>query len=564
MIEVIPMSDSHGSIGSVKENVCGGKSFPETPPLTAEQQAASLLSSVADTELVVRLHDVLTAEGKPPTLREICAMMLKTMLAVGVTLLVEYLCMRDRAVTKACVGKLCPKCKQAPLRRKKTVTIQRKSLLGVLCHRRSLVECGSCDYVVIPLDLELEVGGGKKSAARHEHAFISLLVYMCTLLPFDRGCELFVRATNQQVSSQLAQGLCEGIGGWLVEEQMAKAEMVGALFLSNPDLFVPGGEKSEGRTAPGRVYVMQDNSKMGINDGKRGRGAPRRKKPSYIERARRQARRKKAQKAKRGIGDWEHEENDGDDEQAGFRDARAVLIFRDEDLVRYEGGRTYLTRRRIVAHIGTLEEWTNLLRMAFFEEGVFWASEVIFIADGGNGIWQQFEELVPPTPGRKVYNILDWYHAASYLYKVALAVKGSRTKDERFAAVEWVAALIDELKLGHPSVILQRLRKLRLDSHTSQETLRKCIEYFEAHQSRMLYGKFRRQGLLIGSGAVESLHAWMIQNRMRLPGMRWSVAGANRMLRLRCSWASGTFDEDIAAFLTTRRTQGLPMEQQVP
>ena len=486
-------------------------------------------------------------------------MMLKVMMAIGVKLLVEYLRLRDKVVTDACVKKLCPRCRQARLRRRKTVTIQRKSLLGVLCHRRSLVECGRCDYVVAPLDLELEVGGGNKSGARHEHAFISLLVYMCTLLPFDRGCELFQRATAQQVSPQLAQGLCEHVGDWLVKEQLEKARTVAALFSSSPDLFVPGGEKLEGRAAPGRIYVMQDNSKLGINDGKRGRGAPKRKKTSYIERTRQQARRKKSQEAKRGIGDHEVEDAEYDDE-GGFRDARAVLIFREEDLVRYEGGRTYLKRRRVVAHIGTLEEWTDLLRMAFLEEGVFWAHEVVFLADGGNGIWQQFEELVPATPGRRVYKILDWYHAASYLYKVALAVKGSRTKDERLAAAEWVAALVDELNSGHPSVILQRLRKLRLASHASQETVRKCIEYFEAHQSRMQYGRFRRKGLMVGSGAIESVHAWVIQSRMRLPGMRWSVAGANRMLRLRCSWASGTFDEDIAAFLETQRAQNPSMD----
>jgi len=48
-----------------------------------------------------------------------------------------------------------------------------------------------------------------------------------------------------------------------------------------------------------------------------------------------------------------------------------------------------------------------------------------------------------------------------------------------------------------------------------------------------------------GSGAVESLHAWVIQARCRLPGMRWSAAGVNAMLRLRCSWASRRFDEDF-------------------
>lgn len=553
------MEDSHALAGVVKQKVTENMPSVGSAELASEQGAADLLLSVVTSDLAERLHYTLTAEGKPPTLKEVCAVMLKVMMAIGVTLLVEYLRLRDKVVTDGWVKKLCPSCRQGRLRKRKTVTIQRKSLLGVVCHRRSLVECGRCKYVVAPLDVELKVGGGKKNAARHEHAFISLLVYMCTLLPFDRGCELFGRATGQQVSPQLAEGLCEYVGDWLVKEQLEKARTVAALFLSNPDLFVPGGEKSEGQTAPTRVYVMQDNSKVGINDGKRGRGAPKRKKTSYIDRARQQARRKKSQEAKRGIGDCETEDAQHDDE-GGFRDARAVLIFREEDLVRYEGGRTYLKRRRVVAHIGTLEEWTDLLRMAFLEEGVFWAHEVVFLADGGNGIWQQFEELVPATPGRRVYKILDWYHAASYLYKVALAVKGSRTKDERLAATEWVAALVDELNSGHPSVILQRLRKLRLASHASQETVRKCIEYFEAHQSRMQYGRFRRKGLMVGSGAIESVHAWVIQSRMRLPGMRWSVTGANRMLRLRCSWASGTFDEDIAAFLDTQCAQNMSID----
>jgi hypothetical protein len=51
--------------------------------------------------------------------------------------------------------------------------------------------------------------------------------------------------------------------------------------------------------------------------------------------------------------------------------------------------------------------------------------------------------------------------------------------------------------------------------------------------------------MLIGSGAIESVHAWVFQPRCRLPGMRWSVAGANAMIRLRCSWASDRWDDDF-------------------
>jgi hypothetical protein len=53
--------------------------------------------------------------------------------------------------------------------------------------------------------------------------------------------------------------------------------------------------------------------------------------------------------------------------------------------------------------------------------------------------------------------------------------------------------------------------------------------------------------MLIGSGAIESVHAWVIQARCRLPGMRWSVEGANAILRLRGAWASGRFDDEFAS-----------------
>jgi len=38
---------------------------------------------------------------------------------------------------------------------------------------------------------------------------------------------------------------------------------------------------------------------------------------------------------------------------------------------------------------------------------------------------------------------------------------------------------------------------------------------------------------IIGSGAIESAHRTVIQKRMKLSGQRWSITGAENMLRLR-------------------------------
>ena len=55
----------------------------------------------------------------------------------------------------------------------------------------------------------------------------------------------------------------------------------------------------------------------------------------------------------------------------------------------------------------------------------------------------------------------------------------------------------------------------------------------ETLQTRMRYDEYMRLGYGIGSGAVESAHKQVVHARMRQAGMRWSEAGARRLLALR-------------------------------
>ena len=49
----------------------------------------------------------------------------------------------------------------------------------------------------------------------------------------------------------------------------------------------------------------------------------------------------------------------------------------------------------------------------------------------------------------------------------------------------------------------------------------------------MHYDEYLRLGYGIGSGCVESAHKQVIHARFRQAGMRWSEAGARRLLALR-------------------------------
>ena len=59
------------------------------------------------------------------------------------------------------------------------------------------------------------------------------------------------------------------------------------------------------------------------------------------------------------------------------------------------------------------------------------------------------------------------------------------------------------------------------------------IRYYTNNAARMRYDEYLRRGYGIGSGAIESAHKQVVHARLRQAGMRWSEAGARRLLALR-------------------------------
>jgi hypothetical protein len=367
-----------------------------------------------------------------------------------------------------------------------------------------------------------------------------------TVMPFGKGCELFTRCYGVVVSTHLARALTLAIGTWLFKAELARALELWELRYQHPELFEPLPADLRRMKRHQRVYVMMDNSKLGFQEGQRGRGAPQLK---TLRKLAQQARGKAVRAAKRHKpGPVPVPTMPAEAEFAGtegWKDVRALLVFREEDLAQTSKGRREILHRRVIGHVGTQAEWLQLVHMAFHEEGVYTAHEVVVVADGGSGIWEMVTELLPRTTFRKVIQVLDWCHAASHLWAVGRALKGCKTEAQRKACIAWVQPLLDDIFDGKVANVLQRLRKLKSPTESAADEVRKCSDYFDTHQERMRYSWFRKHGYLIGSGAVESVHNWVIQARCRLPGMRWSEAGANAMLRLRCAWASGRFDEEF-------------------
>ena len=179
-----------------------------------------------------------------------------------------------------------------------------------------------------------------------------------------------------------------------------------------------------------------------------------------------------------------------------------------------------------VGAIETAEEFGPRLHAEAVRRGLTSATTVITLGDGAPWIWHRADEHFPSA-----VQIVDLYHAREHLTAVGRLAFGSGSA----TGEAWVAARRDELDDGDVDGIIAAINKLSSSNPKVQDALRKEAEYFETNKLRMCYKYFRGRGFFVGSGVVEAGCKTVIGHRLKQSGMRWTVAGANAIIALRCS-----------------------------
>ena len=77
---------------------------------------------------------------------------------------------------------------------------------------------------------------------------------------------------------------------------------------------------------------------------------------------------------------------------------------------------------------------------------------------------------------------------------------------------------------------------------TARDTLTAVYAYLARHREHIDYARDKALGLPRGSGMVESACTWLIQQRCKGVGMRWSEDGFNHLVHLRLAWVNGRFE----------------------
>ena len=112
-------------------------------------------------------------------------------------------------------------------------------------------------------------------------------------------------------------------------------------------------------------------------------------------------------------------------------------------------------------------------------------------------------------------------------------------------AEEWVTERLAAVLHGKSSDVAAGMRRsatLRNLSAKDRIGVDDCADYLLKYADFLHYNSSLALGLPIATGVIEGACRHLIQDRMDITGARWSLVGAEAVLRLRSLRSSGDFD----------------------
>lgn len=360
-----------------------------------------------------------------------------------------------------------------------------QTILGDVQVRRAYYHCAECLEAggrgVIPKDQELDVVGTSFSPGLRR-----LMARVGAQEPFDAARQDLAELAGVVVQTKAVERISEAVGA--AAEAANQVERAGILA----GQVLPGTEAA-------RLYVAMD-----------GTGVP------AVPR------------------DTEGRAGKAADGRAKTREAKLGCVFTQTSFdaegwpLRDPASTSY------VGAIETAEEFGARIATEAVRRGLHRARTVIVLGDGAPWIWNLAAAHFPGA-----VHIVDLYHAREHLAAVGRLAFGSSSEPGK----PWGAARRDELDDGDVEAVIAAIRTLPASDLKVQDELRKEAEYFETNQLRMCYKYFRARGFFVGSGVVEAGCKTVIGQRLKQSGMRWTVAGANAVIALRCRLLSQRWED---------------------
>lgn len=142
---------------------------------------------------------------------------------------------------------------------------------------------------------------------------------------------------------------------------------------------------------------------------------------------------------------------------------------------------------------------------------------------------------------REITIVVDVIHVLEYLWKAAYVFFAEGTKD----AEEWVTEKLLWLLCGDAGQVVAAIRRTATKRRyplKQRKPADKCANYIENHKAYLRYDTCLAAGFPIATGVIEGACRHLVRDRMEITGARWSLAGAEAILKLRSLKVSHDLD----------------------
>jgi hypothetical protein len=172
------------------------------------------------------------------------------------------------------------------------------------------------------------------------------------------------------------------------------------------------------------------------------------------------------------------------------------------------------------------------LRRTAIGMGAAKAGRVFFVSDAADWIDKQVAVQLPDA-----IRIVDIWHAYQHVHEASRKLFGEGTAK----AQSWAKRYCEELRVYGGRPVWHSLRRVRYKDPPRQQALEALLTYLDRQAERLDYPTYEYLGYPISNGQMESFCKQLGQ-RLKGPGMRWSVRNVDSMAALVSLWSDGRWD----------------------
>jgi hypothetical protein len=194
----------------------------------------------------------------------------------------------------------------------------------------------------------------------------------------------------------------------------------------------------------------------------------------------------------------------------------------------------HILKKDYVSYIGALSDFHKLMFSMALRNGYGTYDKTILLSDGATWIRDMKNIFFYDAQ-----QILDYWHLCENVSNYAKAVFAL---DEK-AYKPWTDDVCALLK---KSKTLEALAKIKsLSKKQSSRATSNLAQYIENNIDNIDYATYLKKDYFIGSGAIESSNRYVVQRRVKLPGMRWNLDSVQNVVTLMTKIKSNRWEQDV-------------------